>query len=332
MPVIECRNLVKEFSAGSGSRLGGGTRRLRAVDSVSIAIAEGETLGLVGESGCGKTTLGRCLVGLTQPSSGEVLFEGIRVDELTGNALRSLCRKRQIVFQDPFASLDPRWRIGAMLEEPLRVHNIVPATERSAELAKLLTDVGLSPEIVNHFPHEFSGGQRQRIGIARALSVRPRFLIADEPVSALDVSVRAQILNLLVRLQSERNLAQLFITHDLGAVKHVSRRVAVMYLGSIVEEAPTDELFDNPRHPYTRTLLDAVPRAGGARTHAAIGSADEPATSVAAEPHGCKFRNRCAYAQPLCSDEVPPLASIGVEGHRAACHFARELPAYTAGR
>ncbi len=330
MPLVSCDNLTKRFRIEVGNGWRRESKTLNAVDDVSLAIDAGETLGLVGESGCGKTTLGRCLVGLTEPSSGEIWFGGQRVDGLKGAPLRALCRERQIVFQDPYASLDPRWRIGAILDEPLRVHGSVPPSERPAEVLRLLDDVGLPADIVNHFPHEFSGGQRQRIGIARALSLRPKFVVADEPVSALDVSVRAQILNLLTKARSERNLALLFITHDLGAVRQISHRIAVMYLGAIVEESPTEALFENPRHPYTRALLSAIPRAvptPGSAPKALAETADVP--SPLDRSPGCRFSPRCPFAQALCRESEPALASVGASGHRVACHFAADLPPYS---
>jgi len=317
MALVEARGVSKLYSL------------VRAVDKVTLSVGTGETLGLVGESGCGKTTLGRCLVGLTTPSSGEIYFDGNQVAPDDPGQRRRLCRERQIVFQDPYASLDPRWRIEDIVEEPLRVHNIVPPSERHAEVVRLLTSVGLSADITNHYPHEFSGGQRQRIGIARALAVRPRFLVADEPVSALDVSIRAQILNLLSEAQRDRQLAMLFITHDLGAVRHISSRVAVMYLGAIIEESPTEGLFTSPRHPYTLALLNAVPqpRVTQASRPSPSTLADEMPALVPTLGLGCRFRARCAFAQKICAESQPPLTEVDdLPGHKSACHFAQQLP------
>ncbi len=310
---------------------------LPAVDHVSFSIERGETLGLVGESGCGKTTLSRSILRLEQPSGGSVVFDGEDLSRLSSEQLRKIRRGMQIVFQDPYASLDPRWTVEKTVGEPLRVHNIVPPRERRAELVKLLANVGLPASALERFPHEFSGGQRQRIGIARALALRPQFLIADEPVSALDVSVRAQILNLLRAAQAEYNLGMLFIAHDLGAVRQVSRRIMVMYLGKIMEEGPADEIFDNPRNPYTRTLLAAIPsvKRGRAKRDAIA----NPLTDTSAAPAtdasdkavdlsvGCRFRQRCPYAQAVCAEQEPPYVEVS-PGHRSYCHFALQLPVY----
>ncbi|MDR3709395.1 MAG: ATP-binding cassette domain-containing protein [Capsulimonadaceae bacterium] len=326
MPLVEAANLTKLFRVESGSRLNGNAASLRAVDGVSLSVDAGETLGLVGESGCGKTTLGRCLIGLTRPTSGEILFGGRRVDNLPPADARKLCRERQIVFQDPFASLDPRWRIGAILEEPLRIHNIVPRAEWRDEIGRLLASVGLSADIASHYPHEFSGGQRQRIGIARALAVRPRFLVADEPVSALDVSIRAQILNLLADAQRERRLGMLFVTHDLGAVRHISHRIAVMYMGAIVETGLTEQIFANPRHPYTRTLLRAIPRLGESAPGQGERSGEGDVRSVLEREAGCRFRPRCPLADELCAAREPLLLPSSADvAHATACHRQDEI-------
>ena len=327
MPLLEVQNLTKRFpltrQTGPFTRV---TDQVRAVDGVDLTLEPGETLGLVGESGCGKSTLGRCLLRLIEPTSGTITFDGRDLLALAPEALRQARRDLQIVFQDPFASLNPRMSVGAILEEPLRVHQIVPPGEVRAEVGRLLDRVGLPQTAATRFPHEFSGGQRQRIGIARALSLHPKLIVADEPVSALDVSIRAQILNLFRQVQDDTGVALLFIAHDLGAVRQISHRVAVMYLGKIVETAPGDELYDNPRHPYTRALLAAVPSVDGVRIAAEKVEGDVP--SPIDLPSGCRFRTRCPYAQEVCAQEEPPLApfSGGPPGHLSACHFAATLP------
>ena len=332
MALLEVENLVKHFpvtrSAGPLKRV---TEALRAVDGVDVTLETGETLGLVGESGCGKSTLGRCILRLVEPTSGAVRFDGQDVLALAPEALRRQRRAMQVVFQDPFASLNPRMSVGAILEEPLRVHKVVPAKDVRAEVARLLDQVGLAPESARRFPHEFSGGQRQRVGIARALSLRPKLIVADEPVSALDVSIRAQILNLFGSLQQTTGVALLFIAHDLGAVRQISRRVAVMYLGKIVEIAPSDELYDNPRHPYTRALLAAVPSVVGKRATSEKIEGDVPSPIDVSS--GCRFRSRCPFAQDICSAEEPALAPFegGPPAHRSACHFAATLPVWDVG-
>ncbi len=327
MPLLEVSGLTKQFpltrSTGPFTKE---TEYVRAVDGVDLTLDAGETLGLVGESGCGKSTLGRCLLRLLEPTAGTITFDGQDLLALKPESLRRARREMQIVFQDPFASLNPRLSIGATLEEPLRVHNIVPSGEVRAEVARLLDQVGLPQTAAARYPHEFSGGQRQRVGIARALSLRPRFIVADEPVSALDVSIRAQILNLFRRLQDETGVALLFVAHDLGAVRSLSHRVAVMYLGKIVELAPADELYDNPRHPYTRALLAAVPSVDGVKLAAEKVEGDVP--SPIDVPSGCRFRTRCPFAQAICAEEEPPLAEFdgGIPGHFSACHFSAILP------
>jgi oligopeptide/dipeptide ABC transporter ATP-binding protein len=327
MPLLEVRNLTKRFPMTHGAFLARASREeVRAVDGVDIDLDAGETLGLVGESGCGKSTLGRAVLRLIEPTSGTVRFDGRDLLTLSPEDLRRARRDLQIVFQDPYASLNPRMSVRAILEEPLRVHKIVPKAELRDEVARLLAQVGLPAMAASRFPHDFSGGQRQRIGIARALSVRPKVIVADEPVSALDVSIRAQILNLFRDLQKERGIALLFVAHDLGSVRQISRRVAVMYLGKIVEIADADELYSNPRHPYTRALLAAAPSIAGGKSLTERLPGDPP--SPIDLPTGCRFRTRCAFAQAICAEKEPALAEFsgGPEGHRSACHFAAELP------
>lgn len=326
MPLLQVSNLVKHFpitrSTGVLTRV---TEALKAVDGVDLTLDAGETLGLVGESGCGKSTLGRCILRLLEPTSGTVMFDGTDVLALAPEPLRRARQAMQIVFQDPYASLNPRMSVGDTLAEPLRVHRIVAAGDVRGEVARLLSQVGLPGTAARRFPHEFSGGQRQRIGIARALALRPKLIVADEPVSALDVSIRAQVLNLFARLQAETGVALLFIAHDLGAVRQISRRVAVMYLGRIVELAGADALYDNPRHPYTRALLAAVPTIDGAKPTAQKVEGDVP--SPINLPSGCRFRTRCPYAEAVCAEQEPPLALFegGLPTHFSACHFAATL-------
>ena len=289
---------------------GRGARRLHAVNDVSLTVARGETLGIVGESGCGKSTLARCLVRLYQPDTGEIRFDGQDVLGLRGTARRTYNRQVQMVFQDPFGSLNPRMSVGACLAEALSVHAVVPKTDIARRVGELLDLVHLPADAAERRPHEFSGGQRQRIGIARALAVEPSLIIADEPVSALDVSVQAQIVNLLIELQRRLNLTLVFITHDLRLVRHLTHRVAVMYLGRIVEIGPTEQLFAAPRHPYTRALLEAAPRlipGRPARADAARGELPSPL----APPSGCAFHPRCRLAEPRCSTERPALELRG---------------------
>ena len=296
---------------------------MRAVDGVSLTLNEGETLGLVGESGCGKSTLCRAILQLTQPTSGSVKFRGQELVGKSRRELRPLRREMQMIFQDPYASLNPRKRIGQIIGDPMDLHGVARGADLKRRVQELLDRVGLRPEHFNRFPHEFSGGQRQRIGIARALALRPKLIIADEPVSALDVSVQAQIVNLLKDLQNELGLSYLFVAHDLGVVRHVSDRVAVMYLGKVVENSGTDGLYDRPIHPYSNALLSAVPipdpRRNAARQRVVL-EGDVP--SPTNPPAGCRFHTRCPWATEICSADEPALASYD-PGHEAACHHPR---------
>jgi oligopeptide transport system ATP-binding protein len=324
-PLIEVRNLTVHYPLGGG-------RTLRAVDVVSFEIPRGQTLGLVGESGCGKSTTGRALLRLQPATAGSVTYEGIDLFAVPGGApLRRLRQRMQMVFQDPYGSLSPRMTIGRIVAEPLEIHGIGRSRgERAARVAEILAAVGLPSDAAERYPHEFSGGQRQRIGIARALVLDPEFIVLDEPVSALDISVRAQIVNLLTDLQRERSLTYLFVGHDLSLIRHVADTVAVMYLGRIVEIASALDLYANPRHPYTRSLFDAVPVADPSRRRARASLEGDP-PSPADLPGGCRFRTRCAYAQEVCAQGDPPFAEIGdgLPPHRSACHFALTLPMWS---
>jgi oligopeptide transport system ATP-binding protein len=316
-PLIEVRELRKHFPLAGGF-LGRARAWVRAVDGVSLTVEPGETLGLVGESGSGKSTLGRLMLRLIEPTSGEVAFEGRSLLALGAGELRALRRDMQIVFQDPYGSLDPRMRVEDIVGEGLAIHRIGTREERRRRVAELLELVGLSPEAARRYPHEFSGGQRQRVGIARALAVGPRFVVADEAVSALDVSVQAQILNLLHDLRRRLGLTMLFIAHDLRVIEHLSDRVAVMYLGKIVELAPREEIYRNPRHPYTRALLSAVPVPDPRqRKQRMVLRGDVP--SPVQPPTGCAFHPRCPHAEDVCRTVVPPLVA-GRGGHAVACH------------
>lgn len=318
-PLVQVRDLVKDFPIRSGI-LQRVTGQVRAVDGVSFDIRKGETLGLVGESGCGKTTLGRMLVRLLEPTSGTIEFDGEDLAFAKGPKLKEFRKDVQIIFQDPFSSLDPRAPVGESIAEGLKVHGIGDADERQDRVAEMLELVGLRRFHARRFPHEFSGGQRQRIGIARALILRPRLVVADEPVSALDVSVQAQVLNLLRELQTELDLTLLFIAHNLAVVEHISDRVAVMYLGDIVEMTDRESLYASPLHPYTEALLSAIPVPDPTAARARIVlTGDVP--SPLNPPSGCRFHPRCGIAQPVCAREIPELISAGGSEHLAACHL-----------
>ena len=292
---------------------------LHAVSGVDLAVYEGETLALVGESGCGKSTLGRLLLGLLPPTQGQVFFDGQDLAALPPARLRALRRQMQLVFQDTAAALNPRWTVGQSLAEPLRIHNLCPRGEYAARGAALLTQVGLAPDLLDRYPHQLSGGQRQRVGLARALALSPRLVVCDEPVSALDVSVQAQMLNLLADLQASQGLTYVLISHDLGVVRHSADRVCVMFLGRVCEVGPTQALFSAPRHPYTKFLLDSVPRPDPTRRGESGPPLAGEIPSPVHPPSGCRFRTRCPYAQDICAQTVPPLTGAG--DHQAVCHF-----------
>ena len=314
--LLEVRDVRKYFSVRRGL-LQRDAGAVRAVDGVSFDLAPGETLGIVGESGCGKTTLGRLVLRLLEPTAGTIRFAGTDLADLDGEALRRARREMQLIFQDPFGALNPRMRVGAIVGEGLEVHGLARGAALRGRVLAALERVGLRPDVYDRYPHEFSGGQRQRIGIARALVLEPSLIVADEPVSALDVSVQAQIINLLQDLQDERGIAYLFIAHDLRVVEHISRRVAIMYLGRIVELADSRELYANPRHPYTRALLSAVPELDPSARRERIALHGEVPSPIN-PPAGCPFHPRCAFAEPRCRTETPAL--LGSPVHAAACH------------
>jgi oligopeptide transport system ATP-binding protein len=331
-PLLQAQHVVKYFPIKRGILIQREIARVHAVDDVSLEIRRGETIGLVGESGCGKSTLGRCFVRLFPLTGGKLIFDGRDISALSRRDMRPLRRELQIVFQDPYASLNPRKRVGQIVGAPLEIHGIGDRGARKRQVQELLEKVGLSPEHYNRYPHEFSGGQRQRIGVARALALAPKLVIADEPVSALDVSIQAQVVNLLSDLQEEFDLTYVFIAHDLGVVRHVSDRIAVMYLGKIVEVSPAEELYERPIMPYTEALLSAVPipdpRESAARERIVL-EGDVP--SPIDPPSGCRFHPRCRYATDVCQQIEPPLTDYG-NGHLAACHHPLNVDKETLAR
>ena len=322
--LLHVEGLTMHFPVGSGWGLRRQRSWVRAVDGVSFEVRRGETLGLVGESGSGKTTVGRAILQIYKPTAGSVVFDGVDLTRLAAEQLRRRRRDFQMIFQDPYASLDPRAKVIDIVGEPLDVHGLARGADRRRRVAELLEQVGLNPAFVSRYPHEFSGGQRQRIGVARALAASPRFIVCDEPISALDVSIQAQIINLLERLQEQLGLTYLFIAHDLAVVRHICDRVAVMYLGKIVEVAPRVDIYERPRHPYTKALLSAAPvpdpKIERARERIIL-TGDVP--SPINPPAGCRFHPRCPFAQPKCGQEEPPLEADGE--HQVACHFWREI-------
>lgn len=316
--LIEVKNLKKHFKVGRN-------KTLKAVDGVNFKIYKGETLGLVGESGCGKTTCGKTVMGLYGASDGEVLFEGVDIHKLDKKARKDFTRKAQIIFQDPYSSLNPRMTVEDIIGEGIDIHGLYKGNNRTQKVHELLELVGLNKEHAQRFPHEFSGGQRQRIGIARALAIEPEFIVCDEPISALDVSIQAQVVNLLIELQEKKNLTYLFIAHDLSMVKHISDRVAVMYLGHIVEFAESHELYENPKHPYTKALMSAIPIPDPEeeKNKTRIPLDGEIPSPINPKP-GCRFVTRCQYATDLCKTETPILKEVGEE-HFIACHRVGEI-------
>jgi oligopeptide transport system ATP-binding protein len=327
-PLLQVKNLKKYFPI-KGGILSKTVGHVQAVDDISFDLYPGETVGLVGESGCGKSTAARTILRLIEPTGGEVFFEGQDILKLGKKPMRALRRQMQIIFQDPYASLNPRMTVASIVGEPLEIHKIAKGRAKEERVANILEKVGLRPEHMRRYPHEFSGGQRQRIGIARALALNPKLIIGDEPVSALDVSIQAQVINLLEDLQREFNLTYLIIAHDLSVVEHISDRVAVMYLGKIVELATDRELYENPSHPYTEALLSAVPRPDPSiKKQRIILPGDVP--SPINPPSGCRFHTRCLYAKADCKTVEPPLQDIG-DGHYVACHYWKEVQAKRLG-
>ncbi|MET7467724.1 ABC transporter ATP-binding protein [Micromonospora sp. NPDC005686] len=324
--IIEVRDLVKHYPVTRGVVFKKTIGQVKAVDGVSFDLKAGETLGVVGESGCGKSTLARVLMNLEKPTSGSVLYKGQDISKLSGGALRRLRRQIQLVMQDPYTSLNPRMTVGDLIGEPFEIHpEVAPRGSRRGKVKELLDLVGLNPEHINRYPHQFSGGQRQRIGIARALALRPEVIVCDEPVSALDVSIQAQVMNLLEKLQAEFGLSYVFIAHDLSVVRHLSDRVAVMYLGKMVEIGTEDEIYERPTHPYTQALLSAVPVPDPTvRESKAIIRLQGDVPSPVSPPSGCRFRTRCWKAQDICAQEAPLLEIRPGSDHPSACHFAEK--------
>lgn len=312
--LLEVKNLKKYFNVGKD-------KTLKAVDGVSFTINKGETLGLVGESGCGKTTCGRTVIGLYDATGGDVILNGKNITKLSNKEKREYSRVSQMIFQDPYASLDPRMTVGDIIAEGIDIHKLYTGKERTEKIYELLNLVGLNKEHASRFPHEFSGGQRQRIGIARALAVEPEFIVCDEPISALDVSIQAQVVNLLIDLQKKMGLTYLFIAHDLSMVRHISDKVGVMYLGNLMELAPSNELYKNPIHPYTKALMSSIPVAeyNGGKKKERIELEGEVSSPINPKP-GCRFASRCKYAKPICSDEKPELKEVEKD-HFVACHL-----------
>lgn len=321
--ILEVKDLKKYFAV-KGSFLSGPAGYVKAVDGVSFDLYKGETIGLVGESGCGKSTLGRTIVRLYEPTEGEVIFNGQNITHMKKKQLKPLRKQMQLIFQDPYSSLNPRMNVNTIVGEAVLAHNLVKkGDEYRNKIGNIIEECGLSPYHINRYPHQFSGGQRQRIGIARALALNPDFVVCDEPVSALDVSIQSQILNLMMDLQEKMGLSYLFISHDLSVVKHISNRIGVMYLGSLVEMADKQDLFSNPSHPYTRALLAAIPIPNPQKRKKMEAIAGEIPSNVNI-PKGCKFNTRCPYARDICKQEIPPTKEISTR-HYVACHFAGEV-------